>query len=503
MSSVYASEPASSGSVLFETTHGPLQIHLWCRECPTATKLFLQLCMDGFYNDMVFHRIVDEFLIQTGAFRCADKPTAFTKEYQEKIGVSNAIERRKYETHSRLRFNHRGQVAMALGINDADDSELVPQFFITLDEAPYLDGKHVLFGGCTGPTFFNALRIGKMAVDDNNRPLDFENAPRVTGVKIVENPIHQSLAALAAVPWRTQVSVQKKKKKKRKGKKDLNVLSFGDEMHDINESGIQSSHDVISSKALSKSIDEKVKSAASEDGAKPICENKSSEKHPGFKLPTEVSELKTETKIREDLAPAKPDLKNSKHGINSPSDQSKNMRLEKPSQSSQPTSLSSKKSLVEARLARFKEKAPKSKRQREEDTMAKLLAFRSKVRKGVTKSKNDEQATSQRDDSLAARMARKADAAANPENKTQTRVQSYHGQILDNENDDEKEMSDWMSTKFKCRRHIDSNLRLENDGVGGDGRDIDEYEVIDGSYNGRQDSTKTHRHRHGQRRKHN
>jgi peptidyl-prolyl cis-trans isomerase SDCCAG10 len=61
MSSVYATEPASSGKVLFETTHGPLEIQLWCRECPTITKLFLQLCMDGFYDGMIFHRIVPDF----------------------------------------------------------------------------------------------------------------------------------------------------------------------------------------------------------------------------------------------------------------------------------------------------------------------------------------------------------------------------------------------------------------------------------------------------------
>jgi len=453
--------------------------------------------MDGFYNEMVFHRIVDEFLIQTGAFRHANKPTGFTKDYQDKINASDAMERRKYETHSRLRFNHRGQVAMALGTDDADDSELLPQFFITLDEAPYLDGKHVIFGGCTGPTIFNALRIGKMAVDDNNRPLDFENAPRVTGVKIIENPIHQSLTAVAIVPWRVQESTQKKKKKKRKGKKDLNVLSFGDEMNDIDESGIQSSHDVISSKTLSKSIDEKVKSAASKNGDDAIfkVEEKLSDRNHRPE-PSVVSEPRSEKKL-DDSTPAEPEPSTKFH-----SSKSKETKAEEPPTESRLQQSRPRESIVEARLARFKAKASKNKRQREEDTMAKLMAFQKKVRKGVAKSEYDDKATSQRDDSLAARMARKAAEASNPKENIQEKVQSYHGQILDMENNEDVEKGDWMRTTFKCRRHIDANLRLDDDRKGGDGRDMDEYEVIDGKMNDRQDSKKSHRHRHGRHRKH-
>ncbi|EEC51413.1 predicted protein, partial [Phaeodactylum tricornutum CCAP 1055/1] len=157
MSSVYATEPATSGRVIFETTHGPLEIQLWCNECPETTRFFLQLCIDGFFDDMLFHRIVPGFLIQTGAMR-----------QSEAVHADYALERRKYELHSRLRFNHRGQVAMALNLDDDHDrnnGDLQPQFFVTLDEAPYLDGKHVLFGTISGPTIFNAIRIGGVEVD--------------------------------------------------------------------------------------------------------------------------------------------------------------------------------------------------------------------------------------------------------------------------------------------------------------------------------------------------
>uniref|UniRef100_A0A7S4AJQ9 PPIase cyclophilin-type domain-containing protein n=1 Tax=Pseudo-nitzschia australis TaxID=44445 RepID=A0A7S4AJQ9_9STRA len=66
MSQVYATEPQTSGLVVLETTAGPLSIHLWCKECPHTVRYFLQLCIDGFYDNLVFHRVVPNFLIQTG-----------------------------------------------------------------------------------------------------------------------------------------------------------------------------------------------------------------------------------------------------------------------------------------------------------------------------------------------------------------------------------------------------------------------------------------------------
>jgi len=66
MSQVYSTEPPTSATVIFETTYGPLSIDLWCKECPRTTQYFLQLCSDGFYDNLPFHRIISSFLIQTG-----------------------------------------------------------------------------------------------------------------------------------------------------------------------------------------------------------------------------------------------------------------------------------------------------------------------------------------------------------------------------------------------------------------------------------------------------
>lgn len=475
MSSVYASEPASSGRVLFQTTHGPLEIQLWCRECPTTTKLFLQLCLDGFYDNMIFHRIVPDFLIQTGALRPNKRPAKFETKYQNDVQAPEALERRKYETHSRLRFNHRGQLAMALAVEDDIDQELQPQFFITLEEAPYLDSKHVLFGTISGPTIFNAVRIGKLGNDDNE-PADAEHAPRITSVKIVDNPIHTSLVPHPSPPWREEKTTQaatKKKKKKRKGKKDVNVLSFGNELEEDLEDatpGMQSSHDIVSSSALGKEVDEQVKVAAKDttgsmgssrsETAQSMVE--SNDDDAGQDLPPKASSIvpKFRTSAVAPQAEPVPLSRPQKHEEPDSKDSSA---------SSQPGVSS-----VEARRAKYMKRSKTSKSKREEETLARLMSFQSKVQQKVSGSKSSG-TQSHQDNSLAARMARKAAARDQPNEPIQAGP-AYGGQVLDDSDEDETK-GDWLATRFKCKRHIDHSSRMDKSG--GDGRDMNDYLVVD------------------------
>jgi len=52
--------------VLLETTVGDIDIELWSREAPKACRNFVQLCMEGYYNGTVFHRVVKNFIVQGG-----------------------------------------------------------------------------------------------------------------------------------------------------------------------------------------------------------------------------------------------------------------------------------------------------------------------------------------------------------------------------------------------------------------------------------------------------
>jgi peptidyl-prolyl cis-trans isomerase SDCCAG10 len=66
MSSVYTLEPATAGKVLVTTTHGEIEVELWSKEAPKACRNFVQLCLEGYYDNCIFHRIIKEFMIQTG-----------------------------------------------------------------------------------------------------------------------------------------------------------------------------------------------------------------------------------------------------------------------------------------------------------------------------------------------------------------------------------------------------------------------------------------------------
>jgi peptidyl-prolyl cis-trans isomerase SDCCAG10 len=466
MSQVYSTEPQTSGRVIFETTHGPVEMQLWCRECPATTRLFLQLCLDGFYDKMLFHRVVPNFLIQTGALRHGNQQQqqeAFGNEkdmeaYRVKFNAEEALTRRSYELNSRIRFNHRGQVAMALEADSDNDSALLqPQFFITLDEASFLDGKHVVFGTVSGPTIFNCLRIGKTDVDEEtNQPTELSEAPRIERVKIMENDIHTDIVPTEKVPWGNMEKKEAiKKKKKRKGVKNVNVLSFGDEFEDepLDGGGMKSSHDLIESKTLAKEVDEELKQASVRDenrkkqkdaeetatASQPLEDEKLDKKVPYIQSTQRIASIAAAATSGKNEIPVSGEAGKEQNPIKTEKEKKKM-------------------SLVEARRAKYAKNANKNKRSRETDTLAKLQLFQTKV---VKNSGEDDKEANTKDDV------------------------GYHGQVL--EDGDDTGGGDWLKTKFQCRKHMDIDAKL-----GGDGRDaMKDYEVVDGK-----SSDKNHKHRH-------
>ena len=52
--------------VLLVTTVGDIDVELWSKEAPKACRNFIQLCMEGYYNGNIFHRVVKDFIVQGG-----------------------------------------------------------------------------------------------------------------------------------------------------------------------------------------------------------------------------------------------------------------------------------------------------------------------------------------------------------------------------------------------------------------------------------------------------
>lgn len=55
-----------SAKVILHTTSGDIEIELWGKEAPRATRNFIQLCLEGYYDNTIFHRIIPDFLVQGG-----------------------------------------------------------------------------------------------------------------------------------------------------------------------------------------------------------------------------------------------------------------------------------------------------------------------------------------------------------------------------------------------------------------------------------------------------
>jgi cyclophilin family peptidyl-prolyl cis-trans isomerase len=106
-------EPASSPRVAFDTSKGRIVVELYPDKAPKTVANFLQYVKSGHYNGVIFHRVIDGFMIQTGGF------TADMTQKPTKPPVAN-------EADNGLR-NDRGTLAMA---RTADPNSASAQFFI-------------------------------------------------------------------------------------------------------------------------------------------------------------------------------------------------------------------------------------------------------------------------------------------------------------------------------------------------------------------------------------
>ncbi|WP_041730145.1 peptidylprolyl isomerase [Conexibacter woesei] len=109
------------------TSHGAIVIELFDEDAPKTVENFRRLSGDGFYDGLVFHRVIRDFMIQGG---CPE-------------GTGTGGPGYKFEDE----FNDHKVVRGALAMANAGPNTNGSQFFlVTVDAAPWLDGKHTVFG---------------------------------------------------------------------------------------------------------------------------------------------------------------------------------------------------------------------------------------------------------------------------------------------------------------------------------------------------------------------
>ncbi|XP_078405075.1 spliceosome-associated protein CWC27 homolog [Cetorhinus maximus] len=216
MSNIYIQEPPSSGKVLLKTTAGDIDIELWSKEAPKACRNFIQLCLEGYYDNTIFHRVVPGFIVQGG------DPTRSGTGGESIYGKPF-----KDEFHSRLRFNRRGLVAMA----NAGPHDNGSQFFFTLGPADELNNKHTIFGKVTGDTIYNILRLAEVEIDKDERPI---SPHKIKSTEVLHNSF-DDIVPRVLKKHKKEKREEEVKKSYSKGTKNFSLLSFGEEAEEEEE----------------------------------------------------------------------------------------------------------------------------------------------------------------------------------------------------------------------------------------------------------------------------
>ncbi len=121
-------DPAKTYTATIKTNRGDIVIQLFPDKAPMTVNNFVALARDGFYDGVKFHRVIADFMVQTG------DPTG--------TGRGGPGYRFPDEIHPELRHDGPGVVSMANAGPNTNGS----QFFITHVATPWLDGKHTVFG---------------------------------------------------------------------------------------------------------------------------------------------------------------------------------------------------------------------------------------------------------------------------------------------------------------------------------------------------------------------
>jgi peptidyl-prolyl cis-trans isomerase B (cyclophilin B) len=146
-------------SATMHTSAGPIQLELFEEDAPKTVENFRKLSTDGFYDGLVFHRVIPDFMIQGG---CPQ-------------GTGTGGPGYTFEDEFNDHKIERGALAMANAGPNTNGSQF---FIVTTEAAPWLDGKHTVFGRVTeGMDAVDAIE--RTPTGANDRPIEDQKLERV------------------------------------------------------------------------------------------------------------------------------------------------------------------------------------------------------------------------------------------------------------------------------------------------------------------------------------
>jgi peptidyl-prolyl cis-trans isomerase B (cyclophilin B) len=135
-----------------ETNKGTIELELFEDDAPKTVENFVKLARDGFYDGVVFHRVIPDFMIQGG------DPT----------GTGMGGPGYQFEDEINGNLVVRGALAMANAGPNTNGSQF---FIVTADACPWLDGAHTVFGRVTSGMDV-VTEIEQSPTDGADKPLD-------------------------------------------------------------------------------------------------------------------------------------------------------------------------------------------------------------------------------------------------------------------------------------------------------------------------------------------
>jgi len=141
------------------TSAGAIELELFDEDAPKTVENFRKLASEGFYDGLVFHRIIEQFMIQGGCPQgTGTGGPGYT--FEDEINQHKVV---------------RGALAMANAGPNTNGSQF---FVVTAQECPWLDGKHTVFGRVTGG-METVDRLDRVETDASDRPLEPQRIERI------------------------------------------------------------------------------------------------------------------------------------------------------------------------------------------------------------------------------------------------------------------------------------------------------------------------------------